>query len=257
MDELKSALLYSEKPSEFFDKLRDSGTLENKLPELYALVGVPQNSNYHKEGDAYTHTMMVIDEAAKRRDDAKNRLGFMLSALCHDFGKAVSTTVSEDGTVHSYCHETEGMPIVKGFMERFTDDSELTDYVLNMTKLHMEPNIMANARSKIKKTNRLFDSSAEPYDLILLSICDGFGKIPQNIGSEEFLMQRYYAFLEIMSHPYVTERDLTDADIAQDEKLPKILEYSHKLRLAGVEKDNALRQSIAYARSVLKIKVKE
>lgn len=257
MNDIKSALLYTEKPSEFFDELRENGTLENMLPELYALVGVPQNINYHKEGDAYTHTMMVLDEAAKRRDNAKNRLGFMLSALCHDFGKAVSTTVSEDGTVHSYSHETEGLPIVKGFMERFSDDSKLTEYVLNMTKLHMEPNIMANARSKIKKTNRLFDSSAEPYDLILLSICDGHGKIPQNIGSEEFLMQRYQAFLEIMSRPFVTERDLTDSGIVQGENLQKILEYSHKLRLAGVEKDNALRQSIAYAGSVLKIKVKE
>ncbi len=121
----------------------------------------------------------------------------------------------------------------------------------------MEPNIMANARSKIKKTNRLFDSSAEPYDLILLSICDGLGKIPQNSDSEEFLMQRYQTFLEIMSRPFVTERDLTDSGIGQGENLQEILSYSHKLRLAGVEKDNALRQSIAYARSVLKIMVKE
>ena len=35
--------------------------------------------------------MLVLDEAAKRRSIVKNPFGFMLSALCHDFGKAMTT----------------------------------------------------------------------------------------------------------------------------------------------------------------------
>ena len=40
----------------------------------------------------------------------------------------------------------------------------------------------------------------------------------------------------------------------QDE-LDEILVYAHKLRLAGFDKDSQLCQSLAYARSVLKLKV--
>lgn len=105
---------------------------------------------------------MVLDEAAKRRDIARYPLGFMMSALCHDFGKAVCTT-EVNGVIHSYSHETEGLPLVQQFLERITTETKLIKYVLNMTELHMTPNIMAGARSKLKSTNRLFDSAVESF----------------------------------------------------------------------------------------------
>ena len=254
MLETEKALLRSEKPSVFFEQLRRMGQLSFWFPEAKALIGVLQNREYHLEGDAWTHTMMVLDEAAKRRDIAKYPLGFMLSALCHDFGKAVSTTIDENGTVHSYEHETLGLPLVQTFLERLTSESGLIRYVLNMTELHMEPNIMARARSKLKRTNRLFDRSVEPFDLIQLSVCDGLGKLPKCDDTEEFLMQRYDRFNEIMSRPYLMGRDLIEAGLEPSENFAEILGYAHKLRLAGLDKDNQLRQSLAYARSVLKIK---
>lgn len=252
MTELEKALMRSEKPSVFFEALRRMSKLDDWFPEAGALIGVPQNREFHLEGDAWTHTMLVIDEAAKRRDRVNYPLGFMLSALCHDFGKAVCTTVS-DGAVHSYGHEAEGLPLVQRFLERITNEKKLTDYVLNMTELHMEPNIMARARSKMKKTNKLYDTATEPYDLIQLSVCDGLGKLPQCGDTEEFLLQRYEKYKEVMGRPYVMGRDLIAAGIEPCEQFAELLGYAHKLRLAGCSKDNTLRQCIAYARKVLKI----
>lgn len=224
------------------------------MPELEALIGVPQNRYYHQEGDVWVHTMMVVDEAAKRRDTAHFPLGIMMSALCHDFGKAVATT-EENGVVHSYGHETEGLPLVRSFLARLTSDKRLKRYVLNMTQLHMDPNKLAKSRSKLKRTNRMFDLSVEPFDLIQLSICDGLGKLPQNDSSEQFLMERYEKFCRIMERPFVSGKDLIEAGISPGEEMAQILEYAHKLRLAGLEKENVLRQSLAYARSVLKMKI--
>ena len=254
MLELEKALMRSERPSVFFEQLRRMGQLDYWFSEVKALINVPQNRVYHLEGDAWTHTMMVLDEAAKRRDSVRYPLGFMMSALCHDFGKAISTTVSEDGTVHSYEHETQGLPIVKKFLERLTTETKLLEYVLNMTELHMEPNTMAKARSKLKKTNKLFDSAVEPFDIIQLAVCDGLGKLPKCDDTEEFLMQRYGRFVEIMERPYLMGRDLIDAGMKPSQDFAEILAYAHKLRLAGLDKDSQLRQSLAYARSVLKIK---
>ncbi len=158
-----------------------------------------------------------------------------------------------NGVIHSYSHETEGLPLVQQFLARITMESKLIKYVLNMTKLHMTPNIMAGARSKLKSTNKLFDSAVEPFDLIQLSICDGLGKIPQSNDSEEFLMQRYQKFQEIMARPYVMGRDLIEAGLKPCEQFSEILAYAHKLRLAGIDKENTLRQSLAYTRKVLKV----
>ena len=66
-------------------------------------------------------------------------------------------------------------------------------------------------------------------------------------------MERYKKFIEIMARPYVTEQDLTAAGIKQGSQLSEVLAYSHKLRLAGCDKADSLRQSLAYARKVLKI----
>lgn len=250
LTELEKILLEYSQPSEYFEKLRISGGLKNFFPELHTLIGVPQNEKYHKEGDVWVHTMLVLDEAAKRRNTVKNPFGFMLSALCHDFGKAVCTE-KINGVVHAYGHEKEGVPLASGFLCRLSADENLTEYVLKMVEFHMMPNIMANAKSKTKHTNKLFASVPEPFDLIQLAVCDGLGKIPQNNANEEFLMMRLERFNEIMARPCVTEKDLINAGIT--ERLDEVLEYAEKLRFAGFDKDNTLRQCIPYARKVLKI----
>lgn len=242
--EMEKALLKSEKPSVFFETLRRMEQLDIWFPEAGALIGVEQNRRYHLEGDVWTHTMLVLDEAARERGGARQPLPFMLSALCHDFGKAV--TLSEDG--HSYRHETEGLPVVRKFLKRLTSDKKIIKYVLNMTELHMRPNMNAAAGSRIKSTNKMFDSSAEPYDLILLADCDNRGRLPVSESGRGFLMSRLKLYNEMMSRPYVTGKDLIASGLTPCEEFSEILEYAHKLRLAGEEKSSALRQTLAYAK---------
>ena len=251
MLEMEKALLRAEKPSLFFGELRTMGQLGHWFPEVQALIGLPQNQIHHQEGDTWTHTMLVLDEAAKRRDKVRYPLGFLLAALCHDFGKAVCTT-EIDGVIHSYGHETAGLPLVQQFLERITTETKLIQYVLNMTELHMQPNIMAAARSRLKSTNKLLDRAVEPFDLIQLSVCDGLGKLPPCGETESFLMQRYEQFTAIMARPYVMGKDLIAAGLQPGVQFSEILSYAHKLRLAGIEKENALRQSLAYARKMRK-----
>ncbi len=228
--------LFSDTPSVYLSANKD------RYSELAALIGVKQSAKHHAEGDAFVHTLMVTDEAAKLRDIVSEPLGFMLSALCHDMGKAVCTTET-DGVIHALGHETQGLPIVSEFLSRIGADDDIRRYVLNMTELHMEPNIMAAAGSRLKKTNRLFYRAAAPYDLIQLAVCDGIGKIPP-VSYEDFLIKRYEEYTKIMARPYVTAEDIADAGIPQ-EKAEEALCYAHKLRLAGIDKESALRQTTA------------
>lgn len=249
MGELEKALLKSDKPSVFFKALRQMNRLSVWFPELEQTIGIKQNPKHHAEGDVWTHTMMVCDAAVRYRDRVKNPLGFMLSTITHDFGKALCTEVI-NGELHAYDHETIGLPLVKSFMTRLTTEKALIEYVMNLSEHHMKPNILAADNSSIKATNKLFDKSVDPEALVYLAISDGLGRITSReyISYDDFFMERLAIFREYMSRPYVMGRDLMAAGMSPSERFADYIEYAHKLRLAGVDKDSALRQTLALAR---------
>lgn len=86
------------RPSAGLQALRDCGWDEH-TPALQALQGVPQDPEHHPEGDAWQHTMHVADAAARiaDRDGVKgdDRVVLVLSAVCHDLGKTVTTVGDE------------------------------------------------------------------------------------------------------------------------------------------------------------------
>ena len=247
--ELKKALLKAEKPSIFFEVLREMDQLDHWFPEVKALIGVEQNPVFHSEGDVWTHTMMVLDQAAKLRHRIAEPYWFMLSALTHDFGKAACTE-AKDGVLHAYQHELLGLPLAETFLRRLTWEAKLIEYVLNMTQYHMKPNTVANAGSAKKVTTRMYDKSVDPEGLLCLALADDRGRISQAPArdNEEFLYERLKIFRELMAQPYVMGRDLIEAGLKPSTAFTDILDHAHKLRLAGIPKDSALRQTLAYAR---------
>ena len=251
--ELKKALLKTKRPSVFFEVLRRMRQLDCWFPELAALIGVPQNPVFHAEGDVWNHTMMVLDEAAKLRHKTQNPYWFMLAALTHDFGKAVCTE-EINGVIHAYEHEQKGIPIAETFLKRLTGETKLHRYVLNLVELHMKPNTAAEAGASAKTTTRMFDRAVDPEALVCIALADDLGRIAQKPTGihDEFLRQRLAVFRELMERPYVTGRDLIEAGLKPGEAFTQILEYAHKLRLAGVEKENALKQTLGFARSLPK-----
>lgn len=248
-DELKKALLKGKKPSVFFEVLRSADGLDVWFPEVKALIGIEQDPKFHPEGDVWTHTMEVLDRAARYRYKTKNPYAFMLLALTHDFGKAVTTEVV-NGRIHAYDHETEGLPAIETFLRRITNESEVISYVLNMVPLHMKPNVVAASKSAVKVTNRMFDRAAAPEDLIYFAMSDKPVMSGDNpfTGDPEFLFERYELYEEMMSRPYVTGNDLIEKGLEPGEYFSDVLAYAHKLRLAGTEKESALKQTLAYAR---------
>ena len=252
-EELKKALMKSDKPSVFFDVLRNMNALDFWFPEVKALIGVEQPPQFHPEGDVWVHTMMVLDKAATLRDKAQFPTEFMLSALCHDFGKVCTTKVI-DGRIRSFGHEEEGIPIAEGYIKRLTRDVKLRKYVANMVKLHMRPNIIASQKSSLKAFCKLFDESVCPEDLLLLSESDFLGRTDSEDYTErkEYLAVMLSDFKERMNLPYVGGDDLIKLGYKPSKELGEALRYAHKLRLSGVPKKDALRQTVTFIESLNK-----
>lgn len=247
--ELKKALLKAEKPSVFFEVLREMEQLDEWFSQLRATIGVPQNPVHHAEGDVWTHTMMVCDAATAFRETVQNPFGFMLAALTHDFGKALCTE-EINGVWHAYNHEHVGLPLIRQFMQRLSNEKALTEYVLNLCEQHMRPNMLAHDKASVKATNKMFDASLDPMALIALATADGLGKKSAYpyVSYEAFLTERLQLYRETMRQPYVQGKDLVAAGVAPTEHFHEYLDLAHKLRLAGVPKPAALRQVLALAR---------
>ena len=252
-EELRKALLKADKPSIFFEAMREMDQLDHWFPELKELIGLEQDPVFHPEGDVWTHTMEVIDRAAGYRDKVSEPFSFMLLALTHDLGKIV-TTEEKNGRIHAYEHETKGLPLVESFLRRILNENDVIDYVLNMVPLHMKPNVAAHSKPALKSTNRMFDQAEAPEDLIWFAASDRpvFAGEEAFSGDTEFLLERLAAYDEIMARPHVMGRDLIAAGLEPGEDFSEILEYAHKLRLAGIEKDLAMKQVLAYARDLKK-----
>ena len=247
--ELEKALLKAARPSVFFNELRGMGQLDRWFPEVEALAGVPQNPFWHPEGDVWNHTMQVLDHAAALRDQSSEPLDFMLAALCHDFGKAETTEVGADGKIHAYGHEDAGKRLADVFLSRMTKERRLKRYVLNMVGLHMRPNQLADQKTGIKSSMYLFDASVCPEDLLLLAKADRMGRLAAvraEDDNETFLRQRLAIYQERMERPHVLGRDLADAGVTPGPAYSRALEFAHKLRLAGIDKEEALKQTLAF-----------
>ena len=248
-EEMNKALMKAEKPSIFFRVLKDMDHLREFFPELERCVGVKQSPEHHPEGDVFDHTMLVVDCAAALREQAKWPQAFMIAALLHDLGKVVTTEIQADGKITSYGHEVQGLELCEKQMRRLTNQAKLIDYVRNMMWLHMRPNILAQGKSKKKKTRQLFDMSVCPEDLILLSKADASGKLdrPYREENEAFLRERLEDYYRVMRRPMVTGQDLIKAGLKPGPRFSEWLQRARMLHFSGIEHDRALAQVVGEA----------
>jgi tRNA nucleotidyltransferase (CCA-adding enzyme) len=139
-------LLRSPKPSVGLQLAMELDVVERLWPELQALHGVPQDPEWHPEGDVWTHTLLVVDAARLFLD--KNPLSpeldttVMLAALCHDLGKP-ATTAFMDGRWRSLGHEQAGVEPSRSLLTRLNVNTvngyDVRKQVLALVDQHLRP----------------------------------------------------------------------------------------------------------------------
>ena len=103
--------LGSIRPSCFFRYLAEAELLAVTFPEIFALCGKTQPAAFHPEGDAFAHSMLILEEVAKKTE----RLEVRFSALVHDIGKGAT---KPDLLPHHYGHELVGRDILATWNKR-------------------------------------------------------------------------------------------------------------------------------------------
>ena len=249
--ELEKLLLKAKSPSIGVKWLYDLGAIDQIFPELKSLVGVPQEPEWHPEGDVDVHTMMVIDEARKLIDelDRPRQVAVMLGALCHDLGKP-PTTQFFDGRWRSHSHDEAGVEPTLSLLDTLgiytLDGYDVRDQVVQLVRYHLKPGEFY----KVEKKNPVGDGAfrrlarkVEPDLLYRVAKADSLGRNPdwlpleKRFGSEaqEWFIERVRS-LQIEKkapEPILMGRHLIELGLKPSPKFKEILDAVYELQLDG------------------------
>lgn len=170
--ELQKLLLLADAPSRGLWLARELGVVERLWPELVPLAACPQDPEWHPEGDVWTHTLMVVDEAAKRKDglSTPEQVSLMLGALLHDLGKPLTTALI-DGRIRSPAHESAGLEPATRVLDRLQvhtmEGCDVRAQVLAFVQYHMIPGAWKKVDPPV--SDGAFRRLARKTDLALLA----------------------------------------------------------------------------------------
>ncbi|MGD9905621.1 MAG: CCA tRNA nucleotidyltransferase [Vicinamibacterales bacterium] len=257
--EAEKLLLVAERPSIGLALARDLGVVEQILPEMVPLYGCPQDPEWHPEGDVWTHTLMVVDEARRRNADLdRPRLAtVMLGAVCHDLGKP-ATTAFTDGRWRSPGHEAAGVAPATRLLDRFNvhtlDGYDVRRQVLGLVAEHLRPSAFFKTRGTV--SDGAFRRLAARVDLELLvrfARADCHGRTGTfDCSAMDWFLERARALgvEHDAPKPLLLGRHLLDLGVAPGPRMGEILRAVYEQQLDGTVGD--LDDAIDAARRTLR-----
>ena len=109
--------------------LDQSGLLQAVLPEVAAMRGVPQDAEFHPEGDVWTHVQLLFEHL----DEPSAELAW--SALLHDIGKPSTMVRAERIRFHG--HDAVGAEMAAAICGRLRMSNEARRVIGTLVAEHM------------------------------------------------------------------------------------------------------------------------
>ncbi len=237
--EFKKLLLRSPKPSIGFELMRRLDILQY-FPELEALIGIPQSPKWHPEGDVWVHTLLCVDAMAKLQGaEEKQNLKYMFAVLCHDLGKATTTTIDEEGQIRAIGHEKAGVGLTISLMDRLTQDTTLRASLLPLVEHHLKPSQLYAGKAKDAAIRRLA-TKVNIAELVVVAKADFLGRTTEEAQrgiyhAGDWLLERSER-LKVRNKPLdalLKGRDLIDLGLTPSPRFGEILERLYALQIEG------------------------
>ncbi len=196
----------------------DWNRLFTLFPILEELREVPQDPVYHREGDVWTHTRMVVEElAADNTWHARPEPGrseTWIAALLHDIGKKSTTRVHSNGSVSSPNHAMVGSRMARVILwkhEEIDIPFEARERIVNYVRYHGLP-VWAMEKRDAKMRVLLTSQQISNYNLYLLARSDVKGRIcddkQQMLGAVE-MFQDFCSGFDCLLQPFPFADDYT------------------------------------------------
>ena len=179
----------ADKPSIFFNVLKEAEVLETHFKEIYDLIGAIQPIKYHPEGDSYNHTMLALDNSAKITKDVKLRF----CTLVHDLGKG---RTPKEMYPHHYNHEQRGVAPLKEMCKTLGCPNEWQKSGLTAVLEHMKGGIFPQmtVAKKVSFIEKIDKTTLGLKGLQIVVYCD---RSRNTDSSKEEIKDEQYNFCKI------------------------------------------------------------
>ncbi|MGB8495349.1 MAG: CCA tRNA nucleotidyltransferase [Candidatus Acidiferrum sp.] len=167
-----------------FELLNDSGLLQQLLPEISAMKGVPQPPEFHPEGDVWIHTRLMLEGL---RVGVSPTLAW--GVLLHDVGKpptfhpasATGDRIRFDG------HAEVGVKMATTICHRLRFSNDDTQQILALVANHMKFKDVAQMRKSTFKRFVRLPAFSEHLELHRLDCLSSHGRIEAYQALKNFL----------------------------------------------------------------------
>ena len=263
--EFEKLLLRARRPSIGLGWLQALGVLDKLFPEIDALIGVPQDPEWHPEGDVFVHTRLTIDRARELIDELPypRQVTVMLAALAHDFGKP-ATTEFIDGRLRSRGHEAAGAAPAESFLNRLNvhtiDGYNVRAQVIALVREHLKPGEFYKKRDEVGEgAFRRLARRCEPDLLYRVAKADSLGRnapwVPREkwYGSDaqEWFIERARE-LDVEQHapePLLLGRHLLNLGVEAGPRVGEITRAVYEMQLDG--RVRTVEEAIAEAKKLI------
>ena len=263
--ELEKLLLQASRPSIGIEWLRRLGATEKLFPEIQSLIGVPQDPEWHPEGDVFVHTKLAVDRARELIEDLSHprKVTVMLATLAHDFGKPATTEFLE-GRWRSRGHEEAGVAPAESFLDRIKvhtiDGYNVRAQVIALVREHLKPGEFYKKRDEVGDgAFRRLARRCEPDLLYRVAKADSLGRnadwVPREkwYGSEaqEWFIRRSRE-LEVDQRPpepLLLGRHLLELGLEPGPRMGEITRVVYEMQLDGRVRN--LDEAIEEARKII------
>jgi tRNA nucleotidyltransferase (CCA-adding enzyme) len=232
----------STRPSAGLKFLAQTGWTRH-FPEIHSLLHTPQDSEWHPEGDVFTHTCHVCDalcgmEKWKAADEA-SRIVMMLAGLAHDFGKPMTTaeTIKQGRMrITSPGHAEAGGALAEQFLNRINAPQNIILRVIPLVVNHLVHLQPPTDRMIRRLARRLEPENIQ--DLCLVMSADSMGRppldpvIPTGITQLEF-MARELDLHHQAPKPILLGRHLLPLGVLPGPAMGKVLHEAFEAQLNG------------------------
>ena len=213
--ELENALK-TDKPSIFFRSLDKADLLKVIFPEIYQLKGKTQPQNFHPEGDAYEHSLQILDEVSK-----VNKKPFVrFAALVHDIGKGITPT---DMLPHHYQHEKRGLKVLEKMSKKIPMPNDWKKIAAFVISEHMRAPILSKTGKIVDLLLKIYKSKISVDDFNDIIRADHKG-LPFYLDNAKFFLNELLKVSGKNAPP-----DLKGADIGKwilQEQIKKFVELN-------------------------------
>ena len=166
--------------------------LSSEYPNITDLNGVPQDPEWHPEGNVLIHTGFVLDYMGRycreHEITGDKRAILILAALCHDFGKLTHTQF-EDGRIKSKGHEQASEPFARKFLAQIGCPLRLVEPIIGLVINHMAAYGRQSEKSVRKLAFRLSKYNTCIADLVILIEADKSGRPPLPQGQPQSIVE--------------------------------------------------------------------